>query len=181
MKQRLRFAVLVMLMLHLFSSCKNSNSPQAVTEKFLTSFVQNDFDKAKALSTKNTWEMLDIWASFTKDIPDAEKEKNAANFKVKILGVKAESDSTMIVTYSTDPKFLPFDKLRLLKQVDIDGRVKWKVDIATLANNNGDELYSNPADTASAVRIEMIGGSDDSTGVHDDTDQVPKQRQQHKK
>ena len=180
MKQRLRFVVSVILMLHLFSSCKNSNSPQAVTEKFLTSFVQNDFDKAKSLSTKNTWEMLDIWASFTKDIPENEKEQKAANFKVKILGVKAESDSTMIVTYSTDPKFLPFDKLRLLKQTDIDGRIRWKVDIATLATNNGDELYSNPADTASAVRIEMIGGSDDSL-VRDDTDQVPKQRQQHKK
>lgn len=174
MKQRFYFMALVITMLSIFSSCKNSNSPQAVTEKFLTSFVQNDFDKAKSLSTKSTWEMLDIWAAFTKDIPDNVKEEKAKNFKVKILEIKAESDSTMVVTYSTEPKFLPFNKLRLLKQIDIDGRVRWKVDIATLDTNSGDELYMNQADTASAVRIEMIGGLDDSVEVKNDTSHVHK-------
>ena len=175
MKQRLFIAAgMVLLFLGLFSSCKNSNSPQAVTEKFLTSFVQNDFDKAKSLSTKSTWEMLDIWASFTKDIPDNIKQQKSENFKVKIAGIQAESDTSVIVSFSTDPKFLPFNKLRLLKDVDIDGRIRWKVDIATLGSNNGDEIYMNQADTASAVRIEMIGGSDDSVEVHDDTTQVPK-------
>jgi hypothetical protein len=168
MKQRLSAAGLCILFLSIFSSCKNSNSPQAVTEKFLTSFVQNDFDKAKSLSTKSTWEMLDIWASFTKDVPEKVKEEKAANFKVKILDTKAESDSSMIVTYSTTPKFLPFNKLRLLKEVDIDGRIRWKVDISTLATNSGDELYMNQADTATNIRLEMIGGADDTLSTNDE-------------
>jgi len=155
MKQRLLVAGLFVMIVSFITSCKNSNSPQAVTEKFLTSFIQNDFDKAKSLSTKNTWEMLDIWASFTKEIPEEVKQQKAENFKVKILETKAESDSTMIVTYSTEPKFLPFNKLRLLRELDLDGRVRWKVDISTLDINGGDELYMSPADTTSGIRLEM--------------------------
>lgn len=168
MKQYLTLAGLFILIGSFISSCKNSNSPQAVTEKFLTSFVQNDFDKAKSLSTKNTWGMLDIWASFTKEVPESVKQEKSENFKVKILDIKAESDSTMIVTYSTEPKFLPFNKLRLLKAVDIDGRVKWKVDISTLDINGGDEIYMNEADTASDIRIEM--GRDGADTVIDKQD-----------
>lgn len=162
MKRLSSIPVSILFFLCFFSSCKNSNSPQAVTEKFLTSVVQADFDKAKALSTKNTWGMLDIWASFTKGIPENVKAEKAANFKVKILDTKAESDSTMIVTYSTTPKILPFNKIRLQKETDMEGRIKWKVDISTLELGSGDELYVNPADTVSNIRLEMERESPDT-------------------
>lgn len=154
MKYSLHKAFAFFLSIILLSSCKNSNSPQAVTEKFLTSVVQTDFDKAKSLSTKNTWGMLDIWAAFTKGIPQNVKDAKAENFTVKITGNEKESDSTVIVSFSTVPKILPFNKIRLLKDVDIEGRVRWKVDISTLDLGSGDELYLSPADS-SAVHLEM--------------------------
>lgn len=125
----------------LLSSCKNSNSPQAVTEKFLMSFSKMDYATAKTLSTQNTWAMLDILASFTKEMPEAEKNALFQNFKVKITDNKKESDSTVIVTYVTEPKILPFNKLRLLQQKDVEGNIKWKVDISTLDLVGGEESY----------------------------------------
>jgi len=122
-------------------SCKNTNSPQAVTEKFLNSFVKMDYETAKSLSTRNTWGLLDIWISFSKDIPEAVKKEKAENFKVKITDQKKETDSTVIVSYVTEPKVLPFNKLRLLRQLDPEGRERWKVDISTLDLIGGEELY----------------------------------------
>lgn len=136
-------------------SCKNSNSPQAVTEKFLVSFVKMDYETAKAISTKNTWGFLDIWASFSKQIPDEVKEAKMENFKVKITDTKKESDSTMVVTYVTEPKILPFNQIRLLQEKDIEGNIKWKVDISTLDIIGGDELYIEEENKAVDVDIEM--------------------------
>ncbi len=136
-------SILFLLFGLLFSwtSCKNSNSPQAVTEKFLNSFVKMDYEAAKSVSTKNTWELLDIWASFSKEIPEDVKQKKIDDFKVKITDTKKESDTTMVVSYVTEPKILPFNKLRLLQEKDIEGNVRWKVDISTLDLIGGDELY----------------------------------------
>ncbi|KAA5533123.1 DUF4878 domain-containing protein [Taibaiella lutea] len=173
MKQFPAFLLFVLFSICIFSSCKNSNSPQAVTEKFLTSVVQADFDKAKALSTKNTWGMLDIWAAFTKEIPENVKAEKAENFKVKILDTKTESDSTVIVTYSTEPKILPFNKIRLQKELDIEGRIKWKVDISTLELGTGDELYINAVDSTSGIRLEMERQSPDT--ISDKQENNPQQ------
>ena len=162
MKQSVTYLLLFLISLCFFYSCKNSNSPQAVTEKFLTSVVQTDFDKAKSLSTKNTWGMLDIWAAYTKKIPENIKAERAENFKVKILDTKTESDTTVIVTYSSDPKILPFNKIRLQKETDMEGKVKWKVDISTLELGGGDQLYINTSDTTSSVRLEMERESPDT-------------------
>lgn len=136
-------------------SCKNSNSPQAVTEKFLVSFVKMDYETAKAISTKNTWGFLDIWASFSKQIPEEVREAKSENFKVKITDTKKESDSTMVVTYVTEPKILPFNQIRLLQEKDIEGNVKWKVDISTLDIIGGDELYIEEENKAVDMDIEM--------------------------
>ncbi len=151
MKQRLYISALLLLMATVYYSCKNTNSPQAVTEKFLNSFVKMDYETAKSLSTRNTWELLDIWASFAKDIPEQIKNEKAANFKVKITGNKRESDSTVIISYATEPKVLPFDKLRLLRQTDAEGRERWKVDISTLDLIGGEELYEEQK----AVEVEV--------------------------
>lgn len=155
MKKQSRFLILMLLLQAvLFSSCKNTNSPQAVTEKFLNSFVKMDYETARSLSTKNTWELLDIWASFAKDIPESVKQEKADHFKVKITESKRESDSTVIVSYTTDPKILPFNKLRLMRQTDVEGRERWKVDISTLDLIGGEELYIE--EEQKAVDVERV-------------------------
>ncbi|MFA6060081.1 MAG: hypothetical protein WC756_17900 [Taibaiella sp.] len=154
MKHKYSLAILMALFTVVIYSCKNTNSPQAVTEKFLNSFVKMDYESAKALSTKNTWGLLDIWASFSKDIPEEVKKEKAANFKVKITESKKESDSTMIITYITEPKILPFNKLRLLKQTDPEGRERWKVDISTLDLVGGEEMYIEEENKAVDVEVE---------------------------
>lgn len=154
MKNKYSLAIVMALFTVVIYSCKNTNSPQAVTEKFLNSFVKMDYESAKALSTKNTWSLLDIWASFSKDIPEAVKKEKAANFKVKITESKKESDSTMIITYTTEPKILPFNKLRLLKQTDAEGRERWKVDISTLDLVGGEEMYIEEENKAVEVEVE---------------------------
>ncbi len=146
----------------LWTSCKNSNSPQAVTEKFLNSFVKMDYEAAKSVSTKNTWELLDIWASFSKEIPEDVKQKKIDDFKVKITDTKKESDTTMVVSYVTEPKILPFNKLRLLQEKDIDGNIRWKVDISTLDLIGGDELYIEEENQAVEEEILPPASSPDS-------------------
>lgn len=152
-KQHILPALILMLSL-VFYSCKNTNSPQAVTEKFLNSFVKMDYETAKSLSTKNTWEFLDIWVSYAKDIPEDIRKAKAEHFKVKITDAKKETDSTMVVTYTSEPKVLPFNKLRLLQQKDAEGRVRWKVDISTLDLIGGDELYIEEEHKAVEIEVE---------------------------
>ncbi|RYG29578.1 MAG: hypothetical protein EOO01_38010 [Chitinophagaceae bacterium] len=154
MKHKFSSALALALLVTIFYSCKNTNSPQAVTEKFLSSFVKMDLETAKSLSTKNTWGLLDIWASFSKDVPEAMRQEKAANFKVKITETRKESDSTMIITYTSEPKILPFNKLRLLRQVDQEGRERWKVDISTLDLVGGDEMYIEEENKAVEVEVE---------------------------
>ena len=154
MKHKYSLAILMALFSIAIYSCKNTNSPQAVAEKFLNSFVKMDYESAKALSTKNTWGLLDIWASFSKDIPEEVRKEKAANFKVNITESKKESDSTMIITYTTEPKILPFNKLRLLKQTDQEGRERWKVDISTLDLVGGEEMYIEEENKAVEVEVE---------------------------
>jgi hypothetical protein len=154
MKNKYSFLLVMALWVFLLASCKNTNSPQAVTEKFLSSFVKMDYETAKSLSTKNTWGLLDIYASFAKDIPEEIRKEKTANFKVKVTETKKESDSTMIVTYTTEPKILPFNKLRLLKQTDAEGRERWKVDISTLDLVGGDEMYIEEENKAVEVEVE---------------------------
>lgn len=161
-KQRLGFIMILCCMVGL-AACKNSNSPQAVTEKFLTSFSKMDYATAKELSTKPTWEMIDIMASFTKDIPEEQRDKLAGDLKIKITDTKKESDSTMIVTYTSEPKFLPFNKIRLLMQKDIEGRERWKVDISSLDIIGGEEMYIE--EEQEAVDMEMERGATDTLAV----------------
>jgi hypothetical protein len=60
----------------------------------------------------------------------------------------------MIITYTTEPKILPFNKLRLLKQTDPEGRERWKVDISTLDLVGGEEMYIEEENKAVEVEVE---------------------------
>lgn len=149
----------------LMSGCKDTNSPQAVTEKFLISFSRMDFETAKGLSTKNTWDLLEIMAAFGKEVPETYKEKMGDQLKIKITHTEKESDSTVIVSYTTEPKLLPFNKLRLLKEVDANGRDRWKVDFSSLSIIGADELYLE--EEQHAVDMEVGQGVADTVQVSD--------------
>lgn len=153
-------ASLLCLILIFFASCKNSNAPDAVAEKFLISFSQFDYETAKSLSTKNTWELLDIMAAFTENASEERKNAVTENLKIKITGTKKESDSTLIVTYTSDPKILPFNQLRMLKTIDANGRDRWKVDISTLDLVGGEDMY---------IQEENKAAYDDETPYSDST------------
>ena len=137
--------VVILLLLLTEVSCKNSGSPQSVAEQFLTSFSQMDYQTAKSLSTKNTWGLLNTMAYYTDSIPQQQKKALTNDFKIKITGLKKESDSTVLVAYSITnqgkPKTLPFRKLRMVRHIDRYGHTRWKVDISTLDLLNDQEIY----------------------------------------
>lgn len=137
-------------------SCKYSYTPDSVAKKFLISFNQLDFVTAKSLSTKNTWPLLDIMADATRNVSDERKSQFAENFSVKIRKVKNESDSTVVVTFQTEPKRLPFNQLRLLKTQNRDGNTRWKVDISTLDLLNSEEEKGNFTDELKST-VDSIG------------------------
>lgn len=151
----LAFLIIAVLSLN---ACKYSNTPDSVARKFLISFNQMDFATAKSLSTSSTWEILDIMAEATKDIPQERKENFASQFKVDILTVKQETDSTTVVTFKTEPKRLPFNQLRMVKTVNKDGNTRWKVDISTLdllnseENQASDEPINTQEDSTQTVK-----------------------------
>lgn len=121
-------------------SCKDTSSPKAIAEQFLFSLRTLDIEKAKSISTKNTWDFLNILESSSEQITDDEKEELGRKLKIKITDINEESDSTIIVTYISDPKILPFNKIRMLKNVDKNGKDRWKVDISTIDLVENDEL-----------------------------------------
>jgi len=132
-------------------ACKDSGSPEAVSRLFLISLNKGDFETASGIATKNTNDILKIMAHLTGNkLSEEQKIKRAEQFVVKITGTRQESDSTMIVSFSTQPAFLPFNQFRLLKQTDKDGRDRWKVDISTLDLAGGSDQYNKdpevPAD-----------------------------------
>lgn len=160
MKRILCGLIYLAVMAGTLSSCKYSNTPESVARKFLISFNQMDFATAKSLSTPSTWEILDIMAEATRDIPQERKENFAKQFSVDILGVKKESDSTMVVTFETKPKRLPFNQLRLLKTINKDGNTRWKVDISTLDLLNSEENQNQAPDDLLNMETDTAQTSD---------------------
>jgi|SRR5690554_5562662 len=130
-------------------SCKNSHSPQAVAEGFVTSYSKMDYESAKNYSTRETWDFLEVFEYYTKELSTEEKEKfQETKVKFKVLDQKQESDTSIILTFETDPQYLPFNKLRLVSHVDRNGRVKWKVDINTISIIEGEDIYMLPTEAS---------------------------------
>jgi len=141
-------SILLSLIVVSFTSCKDSGSPEAVSRLFLISLNKADFETASGIATKNTNDILKIMAHLTSDkLSEEQKAKRAEQFTVKIIGTRQESDSTMIVSFNTQPAFLPFNQFRLLKQTDKDGRERWKVDISTLDLAGGSDQYNKDPET----------------------------------
>ena len=121
----MRYFINTFLFVFLLSitSCKDSGSPEAVSQLFLISLNKADFETASGVATKNTNDLLKIMANLSVNkLSEEQKAKRAEQFTVKITGTKPENDSTMIVSFNTQPALLPFNEFRLMKQTDKDGR-----------------------------------------------------------
>ncbi len=163
MKNRLRELLLFFIMSISFIACKDSGSPESITQLFLISLNKSDLVTARNISTKNTRDVLKIWAKLSEgQFSEAVIKQREENFKVKITKTQNENDSTAIVYFETQPAILPFDHLRLLKTVEKDGRDRWKVDISTLDLANTDN-----ADTAKAPEGEQFHKQPDSVAAQE--------------
>lgn len=148
----------------LFISCIDTNSPEAVTEKFLFCFAKFDFETAKSISTRSTWELITIMDANMKEFSEEEKKKKEKDIQIKITSREQETDSTVIVSYQTTPQILPFSRIRLLRQYDKEGRERWKVDISTLEMIAEDDLYNEDSLIIDSPMI-MHNNPDDTTSV----------------
>ncbi len=151
------YAIIFLMTLGMFS-CKNSHSPQAVAEGFVVSYSKMDYESAKNFSTRETWDFLEVFEYYTKELSAEEKKKyEETKVKFKVLNQQKESDTSMVLTFETDPQYLPFNKLRLVSHVDRNGRVKWKVDINTISIIEGEDIYMLPTETSSDENASQEG------------------------
>lgn len=132
MKHIKKASILLTFILFL-NACKDSGSPESITELFLISLNQMDYTTMNTISTRNTKDMLKIMQSVSKNaISEEELSKRAAHFKVKILKKEMESDSIAWVSFQTEPQLLPFNKLKLRKVIERMDKEAWKIDFSTL-------------------------------------------------
>jgi hypothetical protein len=120
----------------LWIACKNPNTPENTAIKFLNSLYNYDFEMAKSMSTRNTWGMLNIMNAKTKDVSDEKKQENIGKLRVTITDTQKETDSTVIVYFSTEPSFQIFKGIRILEEEE-DGRPRYKVDMSSLDSLSG--------------------------------------------
>lgn len=135
MKKIKRVLILLLaLMGVLMGGCKDSGSPEAITELFLLSLNKLDYTTMRSISTKNTREMIKIMESITQQYPidAAVLERRADTFKVRILGKTLINDSTARVKFETKPELLPINELQLVRVKEKLDKMVWKVDISTV-------------------------------------------------
>lgn len=117
----------------LLGGCKDSGSPESVTELFLISLNKLDYTTMRNISTKNTRELIKIMEALSKDkISPEDMEKRAGNLKIKIKGKKVENDSTVYVQFTTEPRVLPVDQVQLVRVTEKLDKTAWKVNISTM-------------------------------------------------
>lgn len=139
--------IIVFVSLFILASCKNSNSPQSVAEEFVVSYSKMDYETAKNFSTKETWNFLEVFEHYTKDLSPEEKEQyEQTKIRFKVVDQTQESDTSIILTFSSEPQFLPFNQLRLVSHIDRNGRERWKVDINTISIIEGEDIYMLPGE-----------------------------------
>ena len=140
-------------------ACKNTNTPDQTVIKFLNSMYTMDFEMAKSLSTKNTWNIINGLDGKTKHITEEQKAAMMGKLKVTITSVVPETDSTSLVYYSTEPPFQIFPVIRVLSQEDQDGRMRYKIDVSSLDSlSGGDDLIlteeTKPFEEDSVMTVE---------------------------
>lgn len=146
------------------SSCKDSGSPESITELFLISLNQLDYQTMNSISTRNTKEIIKIMQTLTKDkLSEEELEERAGKLKISILNTRYLNDSTAHVHFHTEPQLLPIDKIQLVKVLEKLDKVAWKIDISTV----------DLLETESIEIEEDLGNRQSSDGqMHPDADSI---------
>lgn len=155
----------LLILVSLFSlflySCKSSNTPEAAASKFILSMRTLDFETAKEMSTKATWNLINIIDAHTKAVTDEQKQALGENFKISITNVEPESDSTVLISYSTDPAFVIVPKIRMIREFDIDGRTRWKADISSI-----DSMLMGEEDYIEETMVPVLEESDSTNTLN---------------
>jgi hypothetical protein len=118
MKKLLKLTV-VLTTIVAFAACSgSSDNPKDVAKEFLTHLNKKEYEKAKALGTENTVQMIEMIKSFSgmSEEKEGEEPKKIENLACEVDGDKA------VCTYNLEGE--EEDKLELVKK---DG--KWLVDM----------------------------------------------------
>lgn len=116
-----------------FVSCKDSGSPESITELFLISCKNLDYVTLNTISTKNTKDVLKILQHFTSDSTLVQQwNENYGDMKIKIKGKHFENDSTVYVKFTTDPEMFSIDEFKLVQITEKLDKKSWKIDISTI-------------------------------------------------
>lgn len=114
-------------------SCKDSGSPESITELFLISLNTLDYTTLNNISTRSTRDLFKIMKKISEDkITEEEIEKRADNLKIKIIGSTIEGDTLAYVTFTTEPELLPLHKIQLILVPEKLDKKVWKVNISTM-------------------------------------------------
>lgn len=148
-------------------SCKSSNTPEAAASKFILSMRTLDFETARGMSTKATWNLINIMDAHTKAISDEQKQALGENFKINIDKVEPETDSTVLISYTTDPTFVIVPKIRMIREFDIDGRTRWKADISSI-----DSMLMGEEDYIEETIVPVLEDSDTTNALNPEVDTV---------
>ncbi len=116
--------LLVVVAMVAFNSCKKSDTPEAIAEKYLKAVETQKFDDAKALVTEESKATIDMMSQMVA-MGGEEAKKAAASAKVEIKDMKCDtkgdaSDCTCKINNGKEEKE---QKLHLVKK---DG--KWLVE-----------------------------------------------------
>jgi hypothetical protein len=116
--------LLVVVAIVAFNSCKKSDTPEAVAEKYLKAIGTQKFDDAKALVTEESKATVDFMAQMA-TMGGEEAKKAAATAKVEVKDMKCETkgEAADCTCKVNDGKKEEETKLHLVKK---DG--KWLVE-----------------------------------------------------
>lgn len=148
MKKIVRYCIVFLsfLMIIISGGCKDSGSPESITELFLISLNKLDYTTMKNISTRNTRELIKIMESLSKDkISPEDMEQRAGNLKIKIKGKKIENDSTVYVQFVTEPGLLPVDQVQLVRVTEKLDKTVWKINISTMDLLESGQIEQDPA------------------------------------
>jgi hypothetical protein len=136
--------LLVVVAVVAFNSCKKSDSPEAIAEKYVKAIETQKFDEAKALVTEDSKATIEMMQSMVA-MGGEEAKKAAADAKVEIKDMKCDtkgdaSDCTCKVNNGKEDKE---QKLHLVKK---DG--KWLVE---QKKEGGAPTEAAPADSTATA------------------------------
>lgn len=145
------------------NACKDSGSPESITELFIISYKNMDFVTLKNISTKNTKELLKIFEYYAQDSTLVEEWKNKYDdVKIKILNKSIVNDTTVYVKFETHPDIFPVNEIKLIQITEKLDKKSWKVDLSTV-----EIMERNKESAMDSISLESHNGQ-----IHPDADSI---------